>query len=160
MIKDSGDRREFETGAVRDMHVGKGKFDLMPLDVVSNILCGDRVLHELAYFMSSRDNIHLYSAIHNALESGDSDGNVMFNGCVYTMLLEVAIHFEEGAEKYGPHNWQRGLPVDCYIDSAVRHYIKWLRGDDDERHDRAFMWNLICCIWETKQNRSIERSDV
>ena len=30
MIKDSGNRREFDTGALRDMQEGKGRFDLMP----------------------------------------------------------------------------------------------------------------------------------
>ena len=30
MIKDSGNRRKFESGAVRDMAEGKGRFDLMP----------------------------------------------------------------------------------------------------------------------------------
>lgn len=30
MIKDSGDRTEFETGAKRDMHAGKGRMDLLP----------------------------------------------------------------------------------------------------------------------------------
>lgn len=30
MINDSGERTEFETGSVRDMHVGKGRFDLLP----------------------------------------------------------------------------------------------------------------------------------
>lgn len=30
MIKDSGERTEFETGAVRDMHSGKGRMDLLP----------------------------------------------------------------------------------------------------------------------------------
>ena len=29
-IKDSGERREFETGAVRDMAEGKGRMDLLP----------------------------------------------------------------------------------------------------------------------------------
>ena len=29
-IADSGDRTKFETGAVRDMHGGKGRFDLLP----------------------------------------------------------------------------------------------------------------------------------
>ena len=29
-ILDSGDRTEFKTGAVRDMHTGKGRFDLLP----------------------------------------------------------------------------------------------------------------------------------
>jgi hypothetical protein len=64
------------------------------------------------------------------------------------MFLEVAKHFEEGAKKYGENNWQKGIPVHCYIDSAVRHYLKWLRGDKDEPHDRAFVWNIMCCIWE------------
>lgn len=30
MIKDSGDRTEFETGAKRDIHAGKGRMDLLP----------------------------------------------------------------------------------------------------------------------------------
>lgn len=30
VIKDSGERREFETGAVRDMASGKGRMDLLP----------------------------------------------------------------------------------------------------------------------------------
>ena len=30
MIKDSGDRTEFETGAKRDMRAGKGRMDLLP----------------------------------------------------------------------------------------------------------------------------------
>ena len=30
MIKDSGDRTEFETGAKRDMHAGKGRMDPLP----------------------------------------------------------------------------------------------------------------------------------
>lgn len=33
-IKDSGDRTEFETGAVRDMHEGKGRCDLLPACVL------------------------------------------------------------------------------------------------------------------------------
>ena len=66
---------------------------------------------------------------------------------VPTMLLEVSKHFEDGAAKYGEKNWTRGLPLHCYIDSAIRHYLKWCRGDTDEPHDRAFCWNLLCCAW-------------
>jgi hypothetical protein len=65
----------------------------------------------------------------------------------YTLMLEVAKHFEEGCKKYGDNNWQKGIPTHCYIDSAVRHYLKYLRGDKDEPHDRAFCWNILCCIW-------------
>lgn len=34
MIKDSGDRTEFSTGAVRDMHSGKGRMDLLPWNAI------------------------------------------------------------------------------------------------------------------------------
>lgn len=30
ILKDSGDRTAFETGAVRDLHTGKGRMDLLP----------------------------------------------------------------------------------------------------------------------------------
>jgi len=36
-IKDSGERREFESGAVRDMAEGKGRFDLLPMCVLSRL---------------------------------------------------------------------------------------------------------------------------
>lgn len=138
-IKDSGDRTTYSTGAVRDMHAGKGRFDLMPIDVMAHHLKDD-VLSDLAAFQNNPgDYGYLFQALHRfsklAFESEE------------TMMLETAIHFEQGALKYSPGNWKKGIPVDSYIDSAVRHYPKWRRKDDDERHDRAFVWNIMCCIW-------------
>lgn len=138
-IKDSGDRTEFATGAVRDMREGKGRCDLMPLRVAGMVMQGDAVLDYIGLFKDTGDTEFLYSAIKHFAHA--------FGGLA-NMLLEVAKHFEEGAKKYGENNWQKGIPVHCYIDSAVRHYLKWLRGDKDEPHDRAFVWNLMCCIWE------------
>lgn len=37
MIKDSGDRTEFSTGAVRDMHSGKGRMDLLPWNALMEV---------------------------------------------------------------------------------------------------------------------------
>lgn len=37
MIKDSGQRTVFDTGAVRDMHEGKGRFDLLPMCVLMRL---------------------------------------------------------------------------------------------------------------------------
>ena len=140
-IKDSGERMEFETGAVRDIQKGKGRCDLMPLDVVGGVLYGDdaTLMRCIYNFQKTGDVEHLYVAarifaIHRM-------------GNVETMLLEVSKHFEHGADKYGENNWQKGLPVKCYINSAVRHLLKWLRGDNDEPHDRAFCWNIMCAIW-------------
>lgn len=144
MIKDSGNRREFETGAVRDIQEGKGRCDLLPLDVVSGCYYSRfpddvewAVFDELYLFTQTGDIEHL----HNVLLMREP------YDCMSGMFLEVSKHFEEGCKKYGENNWQKGIPVRCYIDSAVRHYLKWLRGDTDENHDRAFCWNIMCCIW-------------
>ena len=146
MIKDSGDRTEFETGAVRDMREGKGRCDLLPLDIIANF-DEDDVLYQI-YLFTDGDGIglcgypgYLIRAIESFCEAVDR------NWDIYTMLLEVAIHFEEGAKKYGDNNWRKGIPVRCYIDSALRHYFKYRRGDKDEPHDRAFCWNLLCAAW-------------
>ena len=37
-IKDSGVRRKFDSGAVRDIAEGKGRCDLLPLGVIGEIL--------------------------------------------------------------------------------------------------------------------------
>lgn len=147
-IKDSGDRTEFETGAVRDMREGKGRCDLMPLDVIGIIyatFCDEeessnipRVFFELNDFKKTGDPNYLIRALNQSGVFGESCS---------TMFLEVAKHFEDGAKKYGENNWQKGIPVNCYIDSAIRHYLKWLREDTDEPHDRAFVWNIMCAIW-------------
>lgn len=139
MIKDSGSRTEFPSGGVRDIQKGKGRCDLMPLDVVAEIT-GDAVITRIADFTFTGDRGFLRMAL-----------DVFGGYCNYPdMLLEVSKHFEEGAEKYGENNWQKGLPVKCYINSGVRHYLKFLRGDTDEPHDRAFVWNIICAIWTCK----------
>lgn len=150
IIKDSGDRTEFATGAVRDMREGKGRCDLMPLEVVAKYIGSenasvDWVLWNLREFQKRNDTVYLYTALNYFDHHNWRDANTMF--------LEVAKHFEEGAKKYGENNWQKGIPVHCYIDSAVRHYLKWLRGDKDEPHDRAFVWNIMCCIWEVDYHK-------
>lgn len=93
-IADSGNRHEFETGAVRDMQEGKGRCDLLP---------------PLA-------------------------------------ILRLARHFEEGAKKYGERNWEKGIPINSFIDSSLRHILKYMAGEDDEDHLVAAAWNLMCAL--------------
>ena len=125
-IKDSGARREFETGAVRDIQDGKGRCDLMPLDVVGRTLSSPTLAY-IYKFQLSNDVDALYDALTSSGVYHD----------LHTLLLETAKQFEDGAKKYGEYNWQKGIPTHCYIDSAVRHYLKHLRGDKDEPHDRS-----------------------
>lgn len=158
-IRDSGARTEFPTGAVRDIQEGKGRCDLLPLDVVAECYsfgwpedCTGTVFADLYLFTKTGNSDHLYRVL-TAVEPFKAMSD---------MFLEVAKHFEEGAKKYGEHNWQKGIPLPRYIDSAVRHYLKWLRGDKDEPHDRAFCWNIMCAIWTCKHKPELNtyRKDV
>ena len=97
-IKDSGNRRDFGTGAVRDAGGGKGRFDLLP-----------------------------------------------FYG-----IEALAIHFEKGALKYASRNWEMGIPLRCYLDSAYRHLSKAASGLVDEPHVEAAAWNLVCYLHTRK----------
>lgn len=36
-IADSGNRTEFDTGAVRDLHMGKGRYDLLPWEAIHEL---------------------------------------------------------------------------------------------------------------------------
>lgn len=97
-IKDSGDRTEFETGAVRDMAKGKGRCDLLPPRAI----------------------------------------------------LRLARHFENGAVKYGDRNWEKGVPIHSFMDSGIRHIMRYLAGETDEDHLCAAAWNLMCAM-ETEE---------
>lgn len=149
MILDSGVRHEFSTGAVRDLTEGKGRPTLMPLGVVAKLLDsltgGDYIMREIALFADNQDTVNLYRAL-------STFAVMAFDGSTETMILETSKHFEAGAKKYGEvngvPNWQLGIPVNCYLDSAIRHYLKYRRGDKDENHHLAFVWNIMCCVWE------------
>ena len=143
MITDSGERREFQSGAVRDIQEGKGRCDLLPLresaELLGDASAEDQVLMDINFFMQSRDPDFLTEAVREF-------ANLIGWTLTWT-LLEVSKHYEEGCRKYGERNWQKGIPLHCYIDSGVRHYLKWADGQTDESHERAFVWNMLCAIW-------------
>lgn len=137
-IKDSGERRVFETGAVRDCAEGKGRCDLLPLREVARWM-SNSVIDEIAAFVETHDTFYLWEALNQITSKHFS--------CMADLVLEMAIHMEEGLKKYPERNWENGISIHSFVDSGVRHYLKVLRGDDDENHLRACVWNLMCCIW-------------
>jgi hypothetical protein len=111
-IKDSGERREFGTGAVRDMAKGKGRFDLLPWEVIR----------------------------------------------------ALAIHYQKGAEKYSERNWENGIPVKAFLDSAMRHLAQVIDGRDDENHAVSALWNMACAyqtiLWIQEGKLPLELYDL
>lgn len=163
MIQDSGNRREFESGAVRDMAEGKGRCDLLPLMDVANILYDLKIgvnpgivfiiLSGLSVCTDEkRDFCERYQYAIKVLSSFSN----LTGDSVYKMILEVAIHYEEGAKKYDERNWEKGLPLWCFLDSAIRHLLKYLDGWTDERHDRAFVWNMLGFMFTLRKTEEMK----
>lgn len=141
-ILDSGERYVFESGAQRDIQEGKGRLDLVPLDIATDIMAGydkANVFYWMNEFVNTGNQGTLLIIIDLFAKERGWD--------MPTLMIEVSKHFEQGCKKYGENNWQKGINARCYVNSALRHYLKWLRGDQDEPHDRSFIWNLMACMW-------------
>lgn len=151
-LKDSGARRQFDGGAVRDIQDGKGRCDLLPLSVISELMEDpllEQCIREIHIFVETKLDSHLLSSIRAFISYRGWD--------IPTAILEVAKHYEDGCNKYGERNWEKGIDLHCYIDSGVRHLMKFVRGDTDEPHDRAFLWNMLGAIWTV---RNLNRDDI
>ncbi len=130
--------RTFESGAIRDSVDGKGRFDLMPLGIMAHVL-DDEFIRLLAAYQDSKETANLEEAI-KYLTICQFENQ-------YSALERIAKRFEYGAKKYGDDNWRKGIPVNCYLDSSVRHYCHHLMGLTNEDHIAAAAWNVLCAIW-------------
>lgn len=162
-IKDSGQRREFESGAVRDIVEGKGRCDLVPLSSAAILIfSSDSPVPDVDFIKRNIEKIVLekldeyIAGFNEGIELQERQlSRVVQNFLIARgwskddAFLEVSKHYEEGAKEYGEYNWQKGIPCHSYIDSAIRHLMKWSRGDIDEPHDRAFLWNILSLHWTT-----------
>ena len=75
-------------------------------------------------------------------------------------LLRISHHMENtvlpdpdtGIPHYPERNWEKGMPMHCMIDSALRHLMKYMDGQYDEDHLCAAATNLLMAMW-TEEKR-------
>ena len=97
VIKDSGERMEFESGMVRQ-----------PDD--------DKI-----------------------------DYTLLFPKNGVSMLIRWAKHLTNGAKKYAARNWEKANTeeeLERFRQSAFRHFVSWLNGEEDEDHAAAIYFNI------------------
>lgn len=93
-MKDSGQRDQYNGGAVRDKREGKGRYDLMSV----------------------------------------------------LALFRIARVYEDGAIGKGDRNWEQGIALSRFMDSALRHLNQFLAGMRDEDHLAQAAWNIMGLI--------------
>ena len=85
------------------------------------------------------------------------DGKLRMSLVPQQELKRVMKRYLDGAVKYGENNWMQGMPLSVYYDCANRHLEAWWRGETDEDHAAAVVWNMLCAMWtETNLEGDIE----
>ena len=64
----------------------------------------------------------------------------------WNAILEVSKHCQNGAEHYGEHNVDKGIPLSSLCDSGARHLAKFMDGWTDEDHLLAAAWNILWAL--------------
>ncbi len=58
-------------------------------------------------------------------------------------IIDIAKHFEKGADLYGTRNWEKGIPLSELLNSLERHLQQEKMGMTDEPHARALAWRAL-----------------
>lgn len=77
----------------------------------------------------------------------DTGGKGRMDLLPWSALMRVSRHMENSLESHGERNWERGLPMHCFLDSAFRHMAKYMDGRTDEDHLAAAATNLLMALW-------------
>jgi hypothetical protein len=125
-LKDSGERQEFSTGAVRDTATGKLRWGLVSPYFIREV-CANKYTLPITKFQETHDVNML------------SDAFYLLDGKMEDMI----IHLEKGALKYSAFNWQKGMNISRCIDSLYRHLISFANGETDEDHKAAAKCNIM-----------------
>lgn len=74
----------------------------------------------------------------------------------HSSLLRVAHHMENALQDHEERNWEKGMPIHCFMDSAMRHMFKYMDGWDDEDHLAAAASNILMAMWTEDHMASMQ----
>lgn len=170
-IKVSGTPQTYGDGAIRNSKEGKGRFDLIPPEpfdlIVKRLIflrdhripisiANDYIWKKAFSDANYVDAIILLTAREYGIKDKDidydTDTSITYDPeCAdtgfWTMLHDLAIHFQKGAEIYGEHNCEKGIPIWSFRDSGLRHLSQYFNHETDEPHLISAIWNFWMLIW-------------
>ena len=93
-----------------------------------------------------------------------SNGKGAFHWMPWTALFLVSRIYENGNKQRGIRNWEKGMPISEYLNSANRHLVKYLAGERSEPHLSQAIWNMLnalqTAVWIRQGHRSAELNDL
>lgn len=69
------------------------------------------------------------------------------------LLTRLAELYARGAVKYGDENYKLAKSPEelhRFKESAWRHFVQWVEGQEDEDHAAAVCWNIFSWEWHKK----------
>jgi hypothetical protein len=94
-----------------------------------------------------------------AVRSADCDA-VRYDLISPIGMRALAQTYNEGAEKFGPYNWENGMPVADLLNHAIAHIYNFLGGDRSEDHLGHATWNLIGAIHSLEKWPHLNRGEL
>ena len=155
----------FGDGAIRSSKAGKGRYDLIPNLVIADLLedeiallhCNDVLPskpHELSFNIIKAINHHDWvRAIWFLTLSKYGNSEIWCIDAFNNMQVDLAKHYENGAEIYGENNWKHGIPKWSFISSGTRHAQQYINGLTDEPHCISAIWNFVNALWCEQKER-------
>jgi hypothetical protein len=61
-------------------------------------------------------------------------------------LRRLAETYAEGAKKYAPRNWEKGIPASNLLNHLINHIEQWRSGDRSEDHLAHAAWGLFALM--------------
>ena len=65
----------------------------------------------------------------------------------HSALLRVSRQMEGALAEHEERNWEMGIPMHSFLDSAMRHLFKYMDGRTDEDHLAAAATNVLMALW-------------
>ena len=143
--KDSGARQQFDSGMVRDTQDGKNRLDLaldgpLPLALFVDGPKSDAISAFIAWYTNARENfVDMEAAVRVVKLVANYEGGISELFSRYAALMT------RGAVKYSARNWMQAdgqAEYERFVSSACRHFFQWVKGDRDEDHAAAVIFNL------------------
>lgn len=179
-----GEKLREASGAMRHSREGKGRYDLLSPRVMGPFCTeafNGAAKHPLQTWIEALQHIlktlfdisgtfragvamrRAFRDMHDYIHALETQDNTMSDRVAVSRyaLHRLALHMENGIKAgYDARNWERGISLGRFLDSAIRHTLQELNGEEDEDHAAAAFWNMHGFIhtWEAIGNSELPES--